>query len=79
MNVEFDTVDPKATMDTTTGAHPNIKVVTKKNHVFDANLQKQLLLVYDLESKIKQQEWAKYIADKKTLMILVYGNATTQR
>ena len=64
LNVKIGIVDPSALPDTTTGLRPNIKLFTTKNHIFNANLQKQKLLESNLRSKIKQQEWNKYIAVK---------------
>ena len=78
MNIKIDTVDLNATPHGTTGARLTINIVTTKTRIFDANLQKKLLSEYDL-AKIKQQEWTKHIADKKTLMTLIsgqYNNAT---
>ena len=68
VNVKIDTVDPTATP-----PRPIIKVVAKKTRVFDVNLQKKVLPEYHFESKIKQQEWAKHIANKKVLMTLISG------
>ena len=72
LNVEINTVYPTAAADAS-GACPNSKVVAKKTHVFDANLQKKLLSQYDLNSKINSQEWAKHIADKKAFMTIISG------
>ena len=44
--------------------------MVEKIHVFDANLQKQLLSDYDLNSK--SREWAKLTADKKSLITIIY-------
>ena len=79
VNVKINTVDPTATPHTTTGVCPNIKILTTKTHIFDANLQNQLPSEYNIKSKTKQQEWDKYIAKKKSVIILIYGqcdNAT---
>ena len=51
----------------------------EKSHVFNPNLQKQLLSEYDIKCKLKLQELSKLIADKKSLMTIIYGqcnNAT---
>ena len=79
MDVEIDTVDLTATPDVQTGACPIIKAVLKKTHIFDANMKKKLLSQYDLDSKIKSQEWLKLNANKKALMTIICGqcdNAT---
>ena len=44
-----------------------------KTHVFDANLQKQLLWEYKRKSKIKSEEYVKFVADKKDLIIIIFG------
>ena len=64
LNVEINTVDPSTLPEATTGLPPNIKLLTMKIHISDTKLQKQKFSEYDLKSKVKQQEWAKYIADK---------------
>ena len=43
-----------------------------KTHVFDANLQKELLWEYERKSKNKSQEYAKFLADKKALTTIIY-------
>ena len=45
----------------------------QKSHVFDPNLQKWLLLEYDLKCELKLQEWSKLNSDKKSLMTIIYG------
>ena len=47
--------------------------MARKIHVFDANLQKQLLSESDQNSKIKAQEFSKFITNKKTLIIIIFG------
>ena len=47
--------------------------MVEKTHVFNSNLQKQLLSEYDQKSKIKSQEWAKLTADKKSLITIIFG------
>ena len=51
----------------------------QKSHVFNPNLQKWLLLEYNLKYKLKLQGWSKFTSDKKSLMTIIYGqcnNAT---
>ena len=52
----------------------------QRAHVFDANLQKQLQSDFDQKSKIKSQEYSKFIVDKMALMAIIYGqcNKTTK-
>ena len=45
----------------------------KQTHVFDANLQKELLSEYKQNSKKKSQEYAKFLADKKALITILFG------
>ena len=44
----------------------------EKSHIFDPNLQKQLLLDYGQKSKLKLHEWSKLTADKKSLMTIIF-------
>ena len=44
-----------------------------KTHVFDANFQKQLLSGYKRKSKIKSEEYAKFVANKKSLIAIIFG------
>ena len=44
-----------------------------RGHIFGANLQKQLLSDFDQKSKIKSQKYSKFIANKKALMTIIYG------
>ena len=46
----------------------------QRTHVSDATLQKQLLLEYNQNSKIKFQEFFKFVADKKALMTIIFGH-----
>ena len=45
----------------------------ERTHVFDANLQKELLLEYERDSKNKSQEYAKFLANKKALITILFG------
>ena len=47
-----------------------IIVIEQRTHVFDANLQSQLLSNFAQKSKIKSLEHSKFIADKRALMII---------
>ena len=44
--------------------------------MFNANLQKQLLSDFEKKSKIKSQEYSKFISDKMALMTIIYGQCT---
>ena len=45
----------------------------EKSHVFNPNIQKQLLSDYDHKCKLKLKEWSKLTSDKKSLMTIIYG------
>ena len=45
----------------------------EQTHVFDTNLQKKLLSEYKRNSKNKSQEYAKFLADKKALTTILFG------
>ena len=44
----------------------------EQTHVFDANLQKERLSRYERNSKNKPQEYAKFLADKKALITILF-------
>ena len=71
-HVEIQTVNPTANVVANTDLRPPITVVVKK-HDFDTNLQKQLLSEHKRKSKIKSEEYAKFIADKKALITIIFG------
>ena len=45
----------------------------QKTHIFNANLQKQLLSNFDQNFKIKAQEHSKFVADKKVSITIIFG------
>ena len=45
----------------------------EQTHVFDANLQKEPLSEYEWNTKNKSQEYAKFLADKKALITILFG------
>ena len=47
-------------------------VIMKQTHVFDANLQKELLSEYERDSKNKSQEYTKFLADKTALITILF-------
>ena len=55
-HVNIKTVDSNAAIDAQTGARSTSSTMVEKIHIFDANVQKQLLLEYKQNSKIKTQE-----------------------
>ena len=54
--------------------------LVNKTIVTDANLQKQLLSEYKRNSKLKSQEYFKFLQDKNSLITILYGQCdeTTQ-
>ena len=54
------------------GSRPDRFEIMEQTHVFDANLQKELLLEYKRDSKNKSQEYAKFLANKKALITIKF-------
>ena len=71
--VEIKIVDLNEILDQVTGKYPAIIRLVQKTHVFNANLQKQLMSDFNQKSKVKSQEQSKFIAGKKALMTIIYG------
>ena len=71
--MKIQTVVPTATIGSTTGLCPFVPVVVEQTHVFDTNLQKQLLSEYKQKSKIKSEEYAKILAKKNALITIIFG------
>ena len=65
-------VDPAVVPDQH-GARPAISQMVQKTNVSNSNIQKQLLAENEQKSKIKSQEWAKVISDKKLLITIIFG------
>ena len=77
-HVEVDTVDPQGVLD---GNGLRVPILEKqmRTNVFNPNLQKELLLDHNMKCKLKLQEWYKLLADKRSLMTIIYrqcDNAT---
>ena len=47
--------------------------IKEQTHITDANLQKVLLSEYKRNSKNKTQEYSKFLADKKSLITILFG------
>ena len=71
--VEIQIVAPGAKVDATTGVCPFVPIVIEQTHVFKANIQKELLLQYKPNSKNKSLEYAKFLANKKALITIIFG------
>ena len=57
----------------TIGARPTCTEMVEKSFVFYPNLQEQLLSDHNQQSKLKLQEQAKLITNKKSLMTIIFG------
>ena len=66
-------VDPNNDPADVIGECPVRYRMMEQRHVFDANLQKELLLEYKQDSKNKSQEYAKFLANKKALITILFG------
>ena len=54
------------------GSRPTRVETLEQTHAFDTNLMKELLLEYELDSKIKSQEYSKFLANKKALITIIF-------
>ena len=54
------------------GSRPKRFETMERTHIFAANLQKELLSQYEWDSKNKSQEYAKFLADKKALITIIF-------
>ena len=72
-HVQVNTVNPNDPPDAVTGKRPPVFKIMEQTHVFDANLQKEQLSEYKLNSKNKSQEYAKFLTDKKSLITIIFG------
>ena len=59
-------------IDANTDLHPGIVTLLQQTHVFDTNFQKELLSEYKQNFKNKDQEYAKFLADKKALITIIF-------
>ena len=71
--MKIQTVNSTANVLANTGLRPHITIVVQKTHVFDANLQKKILSEDKQNFKIKSQEYTKFLANKKALIIIIFG------
>ena len=70
-HVQVSIVDPNDAAQPD-GSRPIRYEIIKQTHVFDENLQKELLLEYKRYSKNKSQEYAKFLVDKKALIMILF-------
>ena len=71
-HVHITTVDPGAKVEAD-GLCPVRYQMMVHMHITDTNLQKELLSEYKRNSKNKSQEYAKFLADKKSLITILFG------
>ena len=72
-HVKINTVNSNFAAYPLTYICPHITEMVEKVHVLDANIQKQLLAEYEQKSKVKSQQWAKPLSDKKPLINILFG------
>ena len=72
-HVQVSTINPTNVSDAVTGERPACFEMMERTHVFDTNLQKELLSEYKRDSKNKSQEYSKFLADKKALITIILG------
>ena len=71
-HVQVSIVDPNDNADEDTDERSVCYQIIYQIHVFDANLQKELLSEYERNSKNKSQEYAKFLVDKKALIMILF-------
>ena len=71
-HVQVSIVDPNHQVQPD-GLRPICYEMMEQTHVFDANLQKELLSEYKRNTKNKSQEYAKFLAEKKALIPILFG------
>ena len=72
-HVQVSIVDSTNQADRVTSKRPVRYQMMEQTHVFDANLQKELLSDYKRKFKNKSQEYAKFFADKMALIMILFG------
>ena len=73
--VQNASVNPDATegVNAVTNERPVTYQTVEQTIVTEANLQKQLLSEYERNSKNKSQEYSKFLADKKSSVMVLFG------
>ena len=71
-HIEIETVDPASAPGTNSSRTPT-KEMVEKTQFFNANLQKKLLAEYEQKSDIKSKEQSKLIANKQSLITILFG------
>ena len=71
-HVEIRTVNP--TKDAAAnGSRTLIITMEQQTHIFDKNLQKELLSEYKQDSKNKSLEYSKFLVNKNALIMIIFG------
>ena len=70
-HVNLGSFDPIIRLTIPSSASPICTEMVQKSLIFNSNLQEQVLLDYNQVLKLKQ-EWDKLIADKKSLMTIIF-------
>ena len=70
--VNLGSIDPIVGLDVPYSVRPTCTKMVEKSPIFAPNLQKQVLSDYNQELKLKLQEWDKLIANKKSLMTIIF-------
>ena len=76
--VEIRTVN-QSNLTVDNDSRPPTITMTQQTHVFNANLQKELLSEFKRNSKIKSQEFSKFIANKKALITIIFRQCDKAR
>ena len=78
-HVEILTINPNDAPDANTGLRPPTVTMVQRTRDFNANLQKELLSESKQDSKIKSQEFSKFLVDKKAVKIQTAAILATLR
>ena len=72
-HVQITSVNPETPADPQTNKRPVTYQVLEQTVVTNVNLQKELLSEYKHNFKNKSQKYNKFLADKKSLISILYG------
>ena len=79
-HMEIEIVNQNITHDAVTSLCPCTITMERRTHIFDSHLQKRLISIFERYSKNKSQEYFKFLANKKALIMIIFGqcNKTTK-
>ena len=72
-HVKIEIVNPNDQPDPNTSLRPRTVTMARQTHIFNTNLQKELLSEFEQDSKIKYQKCSKFLANKKALITIAFG------